>query len=128
MSKIKKPLVIKRSLAISNSNPGPTEETLSREEACEVVRKKIENLLRLIVDHPTEVSVSTHHGERTTVFTVDCSQRNFSKVLGCKGKMISSLRTIALAITARHGVRSVIEIPYFSPQNSLGQNSESSAS
>ncbi|HEX7673978.1 MAG TPA: KH domain-containing protein [Bdellovibrio sp.] len=117
-----------KSLSNSRSTTRPTEENFSRDEACEVVRKKLENLLQLIVDHPAEVKVSTHHGERTTVFTVDCSQRNFSKVLGCKGKMISSLRTITIAMTARYGIRSIVEIPYFSPQSSGEQNSETAAS
>ena len=79
----------------------------------EVARKQLQDFLYLIVDHPTEVQVSVQQGERTTVFKIDCSQRNLGKILGCKGRMITSLRNMILAITARHGFRSIIEVPYY---------------
>ncbi len=117
MNTNKQPFVVR----MKNTNPNPSAVHInlvqSREEICEIARMKITNFLQLIVDFPEEISVSVIHGDRTSVFKIDCSKRNFSKILGAKGKMISSVRTMTLAITARHGFRSVVEVPYFSPDN-----------
>ncbi|WP_246845502.1 KH domain-containing protein [Bdellovibrio sp. NC01] len=104
-----------------NSNTSPSscslQKVMSREEVAELTCTMIQEFLRLIVDHPEEVSVAIEYGERTTVFRVECTKRNFSKILGSKGRMISSVRNMALAITARHGYRSIVEIPYFAPED-----------
>jgi predicted RNA-binding protein YlqC (UPF0109 family) len=79
------------------------------------VRSHIECVLKLMVDDPTDIQVSIYQGEKTTVFKVDCSQQHFAKILGKGGKLINSLRNVVLAMTAQHGFRSVVEIPYFPP-------------
>lgn len=115
MTALKQPIIVR----VKNANPATNNLNLvqSREEVGEIARAKIDDFLKLIVDFPEEIAVSVEHGERTSVFKVDCSKRNFPKILGSKGKMISSLRNMTLAITARHGFRSIVEIPYFSPDN-----------
>ncbi|WP_413575231.1 KH domain-containing protein [Bdellovibrio sp. HCB290] len=90
--------------------------TPNKSEILETTRKKMEDILMLIVDHPEEVSVGIVHGERTTIFKIECSRRNFGRILGSRGKMIASLRTISLALTARHGIRSIVEVPYFAAE------------
>lgn len=110
-----KVLVIRR----KGTHETPTSTELSSESAektavIEMAKNQLQEFLLLIVDHPNEVQVSIQQGERTTVFKIDCSQRNLGKILGCKGRMITSLRNMILAITARHGFRSVIEVPYYS--------------
>lgn len=118
MEETSKPLVIRRKVATAEK-PAATPVKLvaapvaNKDEVCETVRKQLESFLHLLVDHPTEVQISVQHGERTTIFKIDCTQRNLGKILGCKGKMITSLRNMALAVTARHGFRSIIEVPYF---------------
>jgi len=84
-----------------------------KNEVIEMARRHLLDLLLLIVDHHEEISVNVECGNRTTIFRIDCSQRNLGKVLGSKGRMIMSLRNVVLAITARHGFRSIIEVPYF---------------
>lgn len=85
----------------------------NKNEIIENARIKLEEILKMIVDHPEEISVAVTQGERTTIFKVDCSKRNFGRMLGSRGKMICSLRNVTLAMTARHGIRSIIEVPYF---------------
>lgn len=113
----KQPVVVRMKSSSASPSSCSLQKVLSREEVAELARTKIQEFLRLIVDFPEEVSVAIEHGERTTVFRVDCSKRNFSKILGSKGRMISSVRNISLAITARHGYRSIVEIPYFAPED-----------
>ncbi|WP_168196636.1 KH domain-containing protein [Bdellovibrio sp. ZAP7] len=86
----------------------------NKNEIIENARIKLEEILKLIVDFPEEISVTVTQGERTTIFNIDCSKRNFGRMLGSRGKMIGSLRNVTLAMTARHGIRSIIEVPYFS--------------
>lgn len=88
-----------------------------KSEMIEVIRLKLEEILKLMVNFPEEVRVDIHHGERTTIFKIECSKRNYGRILGSRGKMISSLRNVALALTARHGIRSIVEIPYFSDRD-----------
>ncbi|KHD87642.1 MAG: hypothetical protein OM95_13580 [Bdellovibrio sp. ArHS] len=73
----------------------------------------LEILLRRIVPEPNDVSVSFAKGERTTVYKVECSKNNFSYILGKQGKTIDALRKVVSVITSRHGIRSVVEIPYY---------------
>jgi predicted RNA-binding protein YlqC (UPF0109 family) len=91
----------------------PMEFIPNKNEIIENTRIKLEEILKLMVDHPEEIAVAVTQGERTTIFKVDCSKRNFGRVLGSRGKMINSLRNVTLALTARHGIRSIVEIPYF---------------
>ncbi|WP_413293712.1 KH domain-containing protein [Bdellovibrio sp. HCB185ZH] len=86
----------------------------NKNEVIENTRIKLEEILKMIVDHPEEISVTVKQGERTTIFNIECSKRNFGRMLGSRGKMIGSLRNVTLAMTARHGIRSIIEVPYFS--------------
>lgn len=77
----------------------------------EHARVILETILRNLVDHPDSIKVTYRVGERTTVYQVQCEKGNLGQIIGAKGKHIDSLRTIMLAITARQGIRSIIEIP-----------------
>ena len=118
-----RPQIIRKSpvIARENSTPEPSSpmSVRTKDELIETAKLKLEELLALIVDHPDEVSVSVLQGEKTTVFKVNSSQRNIGKILGSKGKMITSLRNLVLAITARQGIRSVIEVPYYAPDTEV---------
>ncbi|WP_415061414.1 KH domain-containing protein [Bdellovibrio sp.] len=77
-----------------------------------MVREHIECLLKLICPSPSDISVTAVHGERTTIFKIDCSQKNIGRVLGKGGQNINGLRKFILAITSNHGFRSIVEVPY----------------
>jgi predicted RNA-binding protein YlqC (UPF0109 family) len=77
----------------------------------EHAKNLLEEILKSLVDHPEKINVTYMVGERTTVYQVQCEKENLGQIIGSKGKHIDSLRTIMLAITARQGIRSIIEIP-----------------
>ncbi|MBO9666217.1 MAG: KH domain-containing protein [Bdellovibrio sp.] len=116
----KQPQIIRKQKSTNGLSSGaPHLAVVSpKSEVVELTRLKLEDFLKLVVDFPEEVNVKVEHGERTTIFKVDCTKRNFGKILGSRGKMITSLRNITLAITARHGFRSIVEIPYYAPDMS----------
>ncbi len=108
----KQPLVIRRSI---NSEASLSEENapkMSREEVTSMVREHLECLLKLICPAPDDISVTAVHGERTTIFKIDCSKKNVGRVLGKGGQNINGLRKFILAITSNHGFRSIVEVPY----------------
>ena len=77
----------------------------------EEVRLLIEKMVRLLVDHPEAVMVTTMVGPKTTVYKVECAQNNLGQVIGSQGKTIMGLRAVVHAMTARNGIRSIVEIP-----------------
>lgn len=79
----------------------------------ESIRHLLENLIKELVSFPEDIKVRFSCGEKTTIFHVECSQRNLGQLIGAKGKTVQSLRTIIQGVTARKGFRSIIEIPYF---------------
>ena len=108
--------VIRKSTNGRSENDNAGENSLSPEqkiEAVEQLRACLESCLRLIVLHPEEVNVSIFQGENTTVFKVDCTQRNIGRILGAKGKNIDSMRVFVQSVAWKNGYRAVIEVPFF---------------
>lgn len=77
----------------------------------EEVRSLIEKVVRLLVDDPLSVSVQTYVGPKTTVYKISCASDNMGQVIGTQGKTIMGLRAVIHAMTARNGIRSIIELP-----------------
>lgn len=93
------------------SSKATTEE--ERTAIREQTRDTLEKLAKDLVDFPQDVSVTFFNGDRTTVYKIECSQRVLGQILGSKGKTINGLRAVISAITARQGLRTIIEVPYF---------------
>lgn len=81
------------------------------EDYREEIRLLVEHIVRLLVDHPDTVTVTTYVGPKTTVFRVNCAKENLGQVIGAQGKTIMGLRAVVHAMTARVGIRSIVEIP-----------------
>lgn len=77
----------------------------------EEIRELVEHIVRLLVDQPETVTVTTYVGPKTTVYRVNCAKENLGQVIGSQGKTIMGLRAVVHAMTARTGIRSIIEIP-----------------
>lgn len=77
----------------------------------EDIRLLIEKTVRYLVDQPESVSVETFVGPKTTVYKVSCANNNLGQVIGSQGKTIMGLRAVVHAMTAREGIRSIVEIP-----------------
>jgi len=77
----------------------------------EEIRLLVEHIVKLLVDQPETVTVSTYVGPKTTVYRVNCAKENLGQVIGTQGKTIMGLRAVVHAMTARTGIRSIVEIP-----------------
>jgi predicted RNA-binding protein YlqC (UPF0109 family) len=63
-----------------------------------------------LVDYPDKVQVSCSYGEQTTVITVRADKKDIGKIIGKQGRMAQSLREILKSVSAKRGVRMVLEI------------------
>lgn len=77
----------------------------------EEIRLLIEHMVRLLVDKPETVTVTTYVGPKTTVYRIGCAKENMGQVIGTQGKTVMGLRAVVHAMTARTGIRSIVEIP-----------------
>lgn len=83
----------------------------------EETRQILETLVKRIANDPEGIKVTCQVGERTTIYMVDCSKDSIGRIIGSKGKNITSLRNIIAAIMAANGIRAIIEIPYYKNEN-----------
>jgi hypothetical protein len=74
------------------------------------MKEFIEYIVRGLVEHPDQVTVTEVVGERTTVYELRVGQGDLGKVIGKQGQTAKSLRTILAAASARQGKRAVLEI------------------
>lgn len=67
-------------------------------------------LVKNLVDQPDAVDIQVIEGESGTLIEVRVSPEDVAKVVGRKGRIINSLRTIAMTVGARFGRRVRLEL------------------
>lgn len=67
-------------------------------------------LVKNLVDQPDAVTIDVVEGENGTLIEVRVSPEDVAKVVGRKGRIINSLRTIAMTVGARLGLRVRLEL------------------
>jgi len=74
------------------------------------MKQWILNMVRMIVDHPDDVRITTLQGAHTLVFEVRCHNGDVGKVIGKDGKTVSAIRTLLGVVAARQGCKAVLEV------------------
>ncbi|NGX45437.1 MAG: hypothetical protein K940chlam2_00591 [Chlamydiae bacterium] len=67
-------------------------------------------VIQNLVDEPDAVDIQVVEGDNGTLIEVRVSPEDVAKVVGRKGRIINSLRTIAMTVGARMGRRVRLEI------------------
>jgi len=67
-------------------------------------------LIKNLVDQPDAVDIQVVEGENGTLIEVRVSPEDIAKVVGKKGRIINSLRTLAMTVGARFGRRVRLEL------------------
>jgi predicted RNA-binding protein YlqC (UPF0109 family) len=67
-------------------------------------------LVKNIVDKPESVQVQVIEGQKFTMVEVCVAEEDIAKVVGRQGRTIQSLRTIAMVVGARFGLRVRLEL------------------
>jgi len=75
------------------------------------MKELVEYLVRGLVDHPDEVTVTESPGGRDTVAVeVRVSPHDTGKIIGKGGKIAAAIRTVAKAAASRRGQRVFVDI------------------
>ena len=76
----------------------------------EAVREDLLGLLRLMVDHPTELGVSAVAMRRATVFEVATAPEDLGKIIGRRGRTARALRALLDCRGERDGAQYGLDI------------------
>ena len=74
------------------------------------MKQFIETIVKNLVDHLDQVSVSEVDGEKTTVYELRVGPGDLGKVIGKKGRTASAIRILISAASAKKGKRAMLEI------------------
>ena len=76
-----------------------------------MLKEFLENIVKPIVDKPDEVRVTVNEGETVCVYELRVGAGDYGKIIGRKGRIIHSIRTL-LAVCARDsGKKWVLDVP-----------------
>lgn len=70
----------------------------------------LEYVVKGLVDHPAEVTITPVEREGTTVYELRLHPQDVGKVIGRQGMTINAIRSLLLAGSARKGLRCTLEI------------------
>ena len=70
----------------------------------------LEQIAKVLVDHPDKVSVNAIEGEQTTVLELKVAQTDLGKVIGKQGRTARSIRLILSAAGMKLKHRFTLEI------------------
>jgi len=74
------------------------------------MKELIEQIVKAIVDKPEAVSINQTDGAVTDTIDIIVAKEDLGKVIGKKGKVAQSIRTIAYSISFKTGKRYTIDI------------------
>jgi predicted RNA-binding protein YlqC (UPF0109 family) len=70
----------------------------------------LEYVVKGLVQHPDEVTVTPVQREGTTVYELRMNPQDVGKVIGRQGMTINAIRSLLLAGSAKKGLRCTMEI------------------
>ena len=70
----------------------------------------VEYVVKALVDHPDEVTVTEVDSERAVIFELRMNQTDIGKVIGKSGRTINAIRSLLTSAAAKHGKRVMVEI------------------
>lgn len=70
----------------------------------------VEYVVKALVDHPEEVTVTEVETERAVIFELRLNQTDVGKVIGKSGRTINAIRSLLMSAAAKHGKRVMVEI------------------
>lgn len=70
----------------------------------------LEYVVRGLVEHPDEVSVTPVEREGSTVYELRLNSSDMGRVIGRQGVMINAIRSLLLAGSAKRGLRCSLEV------------------
>lgn len=75
-----------------------------------MLKEILESLVRAIVDKPEEISILETKGQKICIYELRVAKTDFGKVIGKHGQNALALRTILQSISAKKGIRVILDI------------------
>jgi predicted RNA-binding protein YlqC (UPF0109 family) len=92
---------------MSEATPQPTESDSPRKAD---VRTLVEQVVKMLVDEPSEVFVDENRRGGTLEIDVEVAQKDIGKIIGKQGRTIRALRTLADAAAGKQNLRCSLEL------------------
>jgi predicted RNA-binding protein YlqC (UPF0109 family) len=77
----------------------------------------LEYVIKGLVQHPEEVTITPVEREGTTVYELRLHSQDIGKVIGRQGMTINAIRSLLLAGSSKKGLRCTLEIVEENPAN-----------
>ena len=74
------------------------------------MKELLENIAKLLVDNPDQVSVNEVEGEKSLIRELRVANDDMGKVIGKQGRIAKAIRTVMKAAAVRNNKRVVVEI------------------
>jgi hypothetical protein len=74
------------------------------------MKEFVETIVRRLVDHPEQISVSEVDTEMATVIELRVAKEDLGKVIGREGRIAKAIRVLLSASTSREQKKCVLEI------------------
>ncbi len=75
-----------------------------------MLKEILEKLVRAIVDKPEEIRILEITGHKICIYELRVAKTDFGKVIGKHGQNALALRTILQSISAKKGIRAMLDI------------------
>jgi len=75
-----------------------------------MTRELVEYVARSLIDHPDEMEITEVEENGVTVYHLRVSPRDIGKVIGRRGRVARSLRTLLKVSAIQHQKRATLEI------------------
>ncbi len=76
----------------------------------ENVKKIVESIVTELIDEKQAMKVDEVKTTNTVVLNIKVSKNDLGKIIGKKGRIISSIRTVVGSIYAKNGFKAIIEV------------------
>ena len=87
-----------------------TTETTPNTELVNQIKDLITYNLNLIIEHTSELVLTEEIGDNSISITIKANKEDRGKIIGKKGSMIRSVRTLVRALASKDRVRTVINM------------------
>ena len=74
-------------------------------------REFVEFIVKKLVDKPELVDINLIEGEKTNVLEIKADINDYGKIIGKKGKVVNSIRTLLGIVGRESGKRWVLDVP-----------------
>ena len=74
------------------------------------MEKLVEYIVKILVDHPDEVKVTSKNDKNAVIIDVKTNEDDIGKVIGKNGRIISSIRTIVKNMSVKSNKKFIVKI------------------